>query len=60
MQPLERLEDHRGVFRLEPLAVVADRQPPVAVLMRSFDTNARRFLAPVLESIADKVLEHHC
>src|SRR2546430_7579804 len=58
VQALEDHEDPFGVLRVDPDAVVAEREQPERLVPGAGDHDARRLAAAELPRVAEQVLEH--
>src|SRR5690242_2237677 len=58
MQTPEKPEDPFRMWRINPDAVVLHGKDPLRLSLFGAEMNARRLLSPVLQRVADQVLEH--
>src|SRR5579862_1983681 len=58
VEALEKHEYALGVLRVDPQAVVGEREQPEGILPAGRDDDARRPLARELQRVAEQVLEH--
>src|SRR5579862_2665882 len=58
MKPFEYTKDILLVLRIDPDAVILNREAPRRALIKSMNVNPRRFFGPVLEGVPDQILKH--